>query len=292
MTKTQDLPDFDSVWDYHDPAATEERFREIAAATRESGGLGYRTELATQIARTYSLRGEFDKAHAELDAVGDDLGGAGAVARSRYLLERGRTYNSAGERERATELFLKAWELADQHGAEPHAADALHMLGISTPPEEALAWNARAMEYCEAAEDEQARRFLGPLYHNSWYSHLELGEFERALAYAEKSREFRASIDDEEGERIGRWSTFHTYRKMGRAKEALDGFTALLADYGPEGDPTGYTDEELGECLHALGKAEEARPHFASAYEALKADPWMVENESDRLARLAELSGV
>lgn len=292
MTKTQDLPDFDSVWDYHDPEASEERFREIAASTNESAGPGYRAELATQIARTYSLRGEFDKAHAELDAVHDHLVEAGAVAHSRYLLERGRTYNSAGERERATELFLEAWELADQHGAEPHAADALHMLGISTPPEEALAWNTRAMEYCEAAENERARRFLGPLYHNSWYAHVELGEFERALGYAEKSRDYRASIDDAEGERIGRWSIFHTYRKMGRAEEALSGFTSLMADYGPEGDPSGYTDEELGECLHALGRAGEARSHFASAYAALRADPWMVENEADRLARLAELGGV
>jgi hypothetical protein len=48
-------------------------------------------------------------------------------------------------------------------------------------------------------------------------------------------------------------------------------------------------DEELGECLLALGRADEARRYFALAYEKLSADSWLVQNESARLERLRAL---
>ena len=54
-------------------------------------------------------------------------------------------------------------------------------------------------------------------------------------------------------------------------------------------DATGYTEEELGECLHALGRPDEARPFFARAHERLSRDSWLVENEPDRIARLKRL---
>jgi tetratricopeptide (TPR) repeat protein len=286
-------PDLDAAWDYADPAATEKRFRAIETATATADApLAYRVELQTQIARTYSLRAEFAAAHTTLDAVAANLDAAGPVARARYLLERGRTYNSAGERERACDLFREAFDVARDAGAERHAADALHMLGIAAPPEEALEWNRRAIAYCESCTDARARRWLGPLYHNTWFTHLERGELDLAMEYAERSRAYRASSGDVEGERIGRWSIAHTLRKQGRAEDALAAFRALAADYGPGGDPSGYTEEELGECLLALGRADEARPHFAAAYAILKDDVWLQRDEAARLERLAELGGV
>jgi tetratricopeptide (TPR) repeat protein len=283
------LPDFDAEWNYADPAGTEARFRALAA-TAPDADLGWRVELQTQIARTYSLRADFGAAHATLDAVAGDLAAAGAVARARYLLERGRTHNSADERGRATELFREAFAVADAAGAQVFAADALHMLGISTPPDDALAWNARAIEYCEGCTDVKARRWLGPLYHNTWVAHLERGELDTALSYAEKSRAFRASIGDAQGERIGRWSLAHTLRKQGRIEAALAELEQLAADCGPDGDPSGYTQEELGECLLALDRGDAARPHFAAAHALLKDDVWLRRDEPARLARLKTLA--
>jgi len=72
-------------------------------------------------------------------------------------------------------------------------------------------------------------------------------------------------------------------------EEALAGFRALALDYGPEGDPTGYTDEELGECLLLLGRAEEARPHCAAAYARLAQNPLFAAQEPARLERLRAL---
>ena len=291
-------PDFDAAWDYQAPAETETRFRAIAADAPADADLGWRVELQTQIARTHSLRARFAEAHATLDAIESELDAAGPVARTRYLLERGRTHNSAGERERATELFLEAFRVADDARrdgvprAEVFAADALHMLGISAPPDEALRWNERAIEYCEGCEDPKARRWLGPLYHNTWYTYLERGELDTALAFAEKSRAFRERTGDAEGERIGRWSIAHTLRKQGKTAEALAAFESLAADYGPAGDPSGYTQEELGECLLALGRPDDARPHFAAAHAILKDDVWLTRDEPERLARMAKLGGV
>jgi len=99
-------------------------------------------------------------------------------------------------------------------------------------------------------------------------------------------------IGDAEGERIGRWSIAHTLRKQGRVENALTALRALAADYGPDGDPSGYTQEELGECLLALDRADEARPHFAAAHAILKDDVWLQRDEPARLERLAELGGV
>ena len=59
---------------------------------------------------------------------------------------------------------------------------------------------------------------------------LERGELEDALVWAEKSRDFRASVGDVDGERIGRWSVFHTLRVMGRFEEALAGLPAEFAE--------------------------------------------------------------
>jgi hypothetical protein len=66
---------------------------------------------------------------------------------------------------------------------------------------------------------------------------------------------------------------------------------ALLKEYETAGGGDGYVYEELGECLLALGRSDEARPHFAKAYELLSQDAWLVENQKERIERLKELGG-
>jgi hypothetical protein len=62
---------------------------------------------------------------------------------------------------------------------------------------------------------------------------------------------------------------------------------ALLAE-NPDGD--GYCEEELGELLLALGRSEEALPFFAAAHAKLSKDPWFVDKEPERLARMDALA--
>ena len=100
------------LWDFADPAKSEQRFREALAAA--SGD--WRLELETQIARTYSLRSRYTEAHRLLDEIEPQLAAAGLKPRLRYLLERGRTFNSAGDKAAARPLFLQAWEFGRAGG--------------------------------------------------------------------------------------------------------------------------------------------------------------------------------
>ena len=125
------LPDFDVLWDYNDPQKTEKVFKELFAESRNSGDREYQAQLLTQIARTHSLRRDFEEAHRILDdvekminVVATALDIQTPVARIRYLLERGRTHNSAGDIEAARPLFLEAWERARNARQDYHAVDA------------------------------------------------------------------------------------------------------------------------------------------------------------------------
>ena len=59
--------DFNDLWDYGDPAASEATFRVILAKAEGKRDLEYVLQLKTQIARTYSLRGKFGQAQCRKD---------------------------------------------------------------------------------------------------------------------------------------------------------------------------------------------------------------------------------
>jgi hypothetical protein len=134
-----DPPDFDALWNYADPAESERAFIALLPAARSSGDAAYLGQLLTQVARAQGLRDKFDEARSTLDEV-TDLTGAAPLVRIRYLLERGRVFNSSGRADDSRPLFLDAWQLASAAGEEYHAADAAHMLGIVEPSERQLEW--------------------------------------------------------------------------------------------------------------------------------------------------------
>jgi hypothetical protein len=90
--------------EYGDPVHREARFRAALA----NANADERLELLTQIARTHGLRGRFDAARRQLDDIAPALQAAGALPQVRYLLHRGRTYNSSGDRERPGDRFSSA----------------------------------------------------------------------------------------------------------------------------------------------------------------------------------------
>ena len=94
---SQNKPDFDSLWDYSNPEQTEIKFREILIQYPEDDPAFL--ELLTQIARAQGLQRKFDKAHQTLDQVEKLVEGQSSRARIRYLLERGRVFNSSGKPE-------------------------------------------------------------------------------------------------------------------------------------------------------------------------------------------------
>lgn len=291
MTQAEELPDFNKLWDFQDVAKTEVKFRELLPQAEASGDVSYQLQLLTQIARALGMQRKFDEAHKILDDIEKKLTGDLEVARIRYLLERGRVYNSSGSPEKSKPLFLDAWKLARDCGADAYAIDAAHMMGIVEPPEKQLGWSIKAMELAEKSKDERARRWLGPLYHNTAMTHLDLGEYEKALAIFQKDWEYRKPAGNQTEIRIAKWSVAHTLRKLERVDDALQMQRELEKEYESDGEPSGFVFEEIAECLLEQGMREQAQPYFRKAHELLKDVDWIKESDPQRLERLKELGG-
>jgi tetratricopeptide (TPR) repeat protein len=287
-----DLAEFSAVldqqWDYARPAETQIRFR--AELARWPAADPQALIVATQIARTQSLARQFTEAHATLDAVAAGLDGAPSLVRVRYLLERGRTFNSAGAPERAVPLFREALALAECGGDTFYAVDAAHMLGIAAPAAERLDWNLKALAMTGRAADARTRRWLAPLYNNIGQTYLERGEYAVALDYFRKALPAWEARGDPAAVRDARWMIARAQRSLGELDAAESAQRALLAEYEQLGATDGYVYEELAEIALARGDAEAARPWAARAHEALAADPGVAEGEPARLARLARIA--
>lgn len=285
------LPDWRTLWDFDDPAGTEHRLRELRGKCVSAGDLPRALEINTQIARALGLQRRFDAAHALLDSIEGQRQPLPIGLTARIRLERGRIYNTAGDKARAVACFTAAWELANTSGDKPLALDAAHMNAIAAPPDEGLAWSSRAISLAESSDDARARRWLGPLYNNSGFTHLERGEFAQALVLFRKALEFRLLSGWTEETVIALWAVGHTQRRMGTHEEALRTMHEVVTRWREIGrDPSGYTHEEIAECLYALGRTEEARPYFARAHTSLLCEPWLARDEPERLQRLQRLA--
>lgn len=283
---------FDALWNPDDPAGTEAQFRRLLAQARAGDDPSYLAELLTQVARAETLQQRFDDAHRTLDEAEPLLTTAGGRARVRYLLERGRAFNSANRREEARPYFLQAWELARALGQDFFAVDAAHMMAIVEPPERQLDWLEQAMRAAEASTDSNARGWLGSLYNNAGWTYHELGRYDEALATFQQGLAWQRDAGKEREARIASWTVARTLRSLGRYEESLSMQLANRTRLEENGEPVGYVEEEIGECLLALGRDEEARPHFALAYAILRNDIWLKRDEPERLNRLALLGRV
>jgi len=285
-----ELPAFDKLWNYAKPDETEKKFRELLPQAEAADNLDYELQLRTQIARTLGLQGKFEEAHAELDLVAARLSKDTPVARVRYLLERGRAWRSGGLPARGRALFLEAWDLGRNVKAPYFAVDAAHMMALVEPPEKKKSWNLRAMEYAEESKDARAMLWLGTLYNNMGWDAHEAGDYKRALELLQKCWDWHKERKTGRGELIAKWSVAKQLRLLKRVDEAYRMQQELLETYTKADEENGYLFEELGECLLALGKPDEARPWFQKAYAILGQDEWHQKNEPKRLERLKGLA--
>ena len=284
------LSDFDSLWDYDHPGATEKRFRELLPAALDSRDFPYLSQLLTQIARAEGLQRKFEDAHKTLDRVEKALLKAEAddETKVRYLLERGRVFNSSGKPDEARPLFIQALDLAVKSKDDFNAVDAAHMIAIVEPTEKQLVWNLKALDLAENSQDEKARKWRGSLYNNLGWTYFEQRQFEEALLMFEKALEFREKEPDPGKILIAKWCVAKTLRMMDHTEEALEMQRDLHEQYQAAGKRNGYVYEEIAECLLVMGEEQEAQGWFAAAYEELSRDPRLAD-EQDRLNRLKEL---
>jgi tetratricopeptide (TPR) repeat protein len=271
--------DIDSLWEYADPALSETRFRAAIANTKGDE----RLELLTQIARTFSLRKRFQDAHRLLDEVERKIKDAGPRPRVRYLLERGRTFNSSAMPDRARPLFTQAWDLARVSQLDGLAVDAAHMTAITFGgTEAAIDWNKMGLALARSSQDAKAKALIPAMLNNSAWDLHDMGRYAQALPLFEEAltewtvRSRPAQIH------FARWSVARCLRSLGRFDEALTRQLALERD-----DPIdGFVLEEIGELHEALGRPAQARPYFARAAAALAQDEDFARANPARLARL------
>lgn len=287
---SQELPDFDQLWDYGNPADTEAKFREILPQAQASGNSAYHVELLTQIARTLGLQMKFDEAHALLDDVEKMLTSDMQRPRIRYLLERGRVFNSSGSPQQSKPVFAEAWDIGCNCGEGNLAVDAAHMLAIVEDSSAALEWNEKALNHANNSHDPKARHWRAILYNNVGWTYHDRGQFEVALESFENALKACQELGKEERIRIARWCIGRTLRSLGRIEEALAIHETQLKEYEAIGEKPGFTYEELGECLLLLNREDEAGTFFALAYAELSQNMWLVRDEAERLNRLKQLS--
>ena len=280
--------DIDSFCEYSDPALSEQRFRTALGSAQGDE----RLELLTQIARTYSLRGRFDEAHQVLNEVEQQLTLAGSRPRVRCLLERGRTFNSSGETEKARLLFVQAWEQALAARLEGLAVDAAHMVAITysgTP--DAIAWNQRGLDLARVSSEPKARALIPALLNNSAWDLHDMRRFSEALPLFEEAQAEWLARGQPRQIQHARWAVARCLRSLGRHADALTIQRALEAEHRVAGTVDGYVFEEIAENLAALGRPDEAKPYFGKAVDELSQDDWFVKNEAARLTNLKLRAG-
>ena len=280
--------DIDALWHYNDPELSEEKFR--AALDTVEGS--ERLELQTQIARTYSLRKEFDKAHTILDEVEKQLEESTPKAKIRYLLERGRAYNSSGKVDIARQHFIDAWEI----GQDPElieliglAVDAAHMVAITHGGKsEGIAWNQKAIVLAESSSDPKAKGLLAALFNNVAWDLFDLGRSEEALEYFRKAESAWEARALPKNIHIAKWSVARCLRSLEQHQEAVA--ILFVLEEKSQGTHNGFVYEELAENLLILNDQDKAQSYAQKAYEILKEDDWFVKNESERFNKLNSIA--
>jgi tetratricopeptide (TPR) repeat protein len=283
------LPDFDALWDYNQPAETEQKFRALLDSLTLPDDAPYRLQLLTQIARTQGLQRQFDEAHQTLDTVEPHIH-ANPVVAIRYHLERGRTFRSFGTPEKSRDHFMQAWDTARAAHEDSFGVDAAHMIAMIEPPEKQHEWNLKALDIVEKSDNPRAKKWAGSLYNNIGWTYHETGDYTNALDMFEKALAFREAHKQEREARIARWAVARAMRSLGRIPEALAIQERLLKEWEQAGEESdGYVYEELAECFYTMGAGEEAKKYFALAYAALSKDEYLAANEPARLERLKQL---
>ncbi|MBN1551622.1 tetratricopeptide repeat protein [bacterium] len=290
---TESLPNIDTLWNFSDPSASESNFRAVLSKVPASGATSYHIELLTQIARAEGLQGNFQEGHKTLDQAEKMLLPEHKRAKVRYLLERGRLFNSSGDPIKSRAYFLEAWNNAQSEQFGLLAIDAAHMLGIVEEPVKQLEWNIKALKLAESSDNPRAKNWLGPMYNNIGWTYFDMNQFDKALELFNKSLEWRMSRKDDEGTRIAKWTIARVYRELNRIDEAMQILQDLEKETHENNLPaSGYVHEEMGECYLIKGDPEAAKEHFKTAYKILSADDWLTKNEPERLQRIKSLGGI
>ena len=257
--------DLSGLWDVSDPVASERRLREaLTHATGDDALI-----ITTQIARTFQLRREFERARAVLADIAGPIESAGPEARTRYWLELGRTYVShrhspelvtEADRTHARDAFAEALRISKAARLDALSVDIVHMCAfVETDRSTQLRCNQEALQIVQASTQPDALRWEASVRSNLGESLFELGRYAEALAEFRQSADLYAAREDKPGNLDSRWHVARTLRMLNRMEEALAIQTTLEMEWASLGQSRRYVFEEL-ELLHrAQGNLDAAQ---------------------------------
>lgn len=272
----------EDLWNFSDLDSTEATLKEQLDTTHEPSK---QAEVLTQLARLHGLRGNFTLAHELLDTAMSR--GESPRAQIRVQLERGRCYNSAGDRTKAMEMFLASVELAEEAHEEFLGIDALHMMAIATEPKQQIIWAERALAKTRTSDDPRCKRWLGPLLNNLGWSYHDVGDYPAALTVFNDSLQFRVETGERESVLIARWCVGRCHRSLGNLEQALRIQLELLTDRTSANETDIFVLEELAECYVGLSDPVSAAGFARQAAASADAEAAL---GSDRFARMRELA--
>jgi tetratricopeptide (TPR) repeat protein len=270
--------DLSALWDFQNPAASEQRFREaLATATGDDALI-----LKTQIARSHGLRRDLARAREVLAEVQPALAAAGPEPQVRYWLEWGRSWISAVTKDaertpealsQARAAYTQAFDLAKAAALDGLAVDAVHMMAfVDTAPAEQLKWNDRGLALALASSQPAARDWEASLRNNRGMALKDLGRLDEALAEFKLMLAAREKQGRPRGIRIAHWMIAWTLRAMKRLPEARDIQLRLEKEWDADKQPDSYVYEELELIFKALNDESRAA-HYGALLKAARAKP-------------------
>jgi tetratricopeptide (TPR) repeat protein len=265
--------DLGPLWDFSKPALSEERFRAALATAQGDDAL----ILKTQIARSWGLRRDFERARQILAEVQPQLAQAGAEAQVRYWLELGRTWASATHKPeqvtqeakaQARKAYDRALATAKAAKLDGLAIDAVHMYAfVDTAPEDGIRWADEGLKLANASTQSAARHWQAALHNNKGIALNQLKRHEEALAEFKIALPLYEAGGNKGRTRIAHWMIANTLRLLGRLDEARDIHLRLEREWDADNDPDPYVFEELEAIYKAQGNAERAA-HYAARLKA------------------------
>lgn len=261
MRSKLDLP---ALWDFNDPALSEQRFK--AALVQASGDDAL--ILQTQIARTHGLRRDFDTARRLLAALQPQLASASAEARVRHALEWGRAHASGrhppgsvdeAAKTEARRSWQQGLDLARTAQLDDLAIDAIHMFAfIDTAPTQQQQWAEQALAVVLASKQPAAQRWEASVRNNLGYALQQQGRHADALVQYQQALALRRAASNAHNTLAAGYMVARSLRLLARNDEALAMQQQLLRDSEAMGAVDPYVLDELA-LLHRLrGEAVQA----------------------------------
>ena len=258
------IEQLDQWWDMSDPAGSRERFEAALAGSEGDAAL----VLRTQVARTYGLAGDFDRAREELSAIRDEVSTSHPEARARFWLEWGRSVVSTAHdpdtitdaaRAEAESSYTRAADAAREGGLDGLEVDALHMRAMAAADAaERVRLGRLALALALSSDQPEAQAWEATLRNNLGYELATAGEYDAAAEEFEQALARRRDGGDDEAVRVAEWMVAWNARLAGDLDTALATQQRLEAAWEAAGSADPYVWSELAAIHDALGDSETA----------------------------------